>query len=106
MAYNHCVHAELYAMYGGKCYIIRIEWGANGEKTLRTIQKDYQKEWLSAFQAHLKQKDRSPLTISGYIHDITGLRENGVIINNDTLSHVSPLPSAHIIPTGTYNFAA
>ncbi|NOR24356.1 MAG: Tn3 family transposase [Desulforhopalus sp.] len=37
---------------------------------------------------------------------IKGLRENGVIINNDTLSHVSPLPSAHIIPTGTYNFAA
>ncbi len=37
---------------------------------MRTIQKDYQKEWLSAFQAYLKQKDRSPLTISGYIHDI------------------------------------
>ena len=37
---------------------------------------------------------------------IMGLRENGVIIINDTLSHVSPLPSAHIIPTGTYNFAA
>jgi len=37
---------------------------------LRIIQNDYQKEWLSGFKAYLKQKDRSPLTISGYIHDI------------------------------------